>query len=126
MNLTVDPRAPIPLYAQVVDQIGNKILSGQMQPGEALPSVRQLGQALEINSLTIQKAYKILEAKELIEIKRGVGAFVRGDVDALPDRERVARLRARLEPVVRLAVSLKVDRARFAELTDELWPEDES
>jgi len=125
LNLSVDPQASVPLYAQVVEQLSHMILGGTLRPGEALPSVRQLGQQLEINSLTIQKAFKLLETRGLIIIRRGVGAFVSDDLQVMPEAERLQLLQRQLEPAVRLARELRIARRQFDRMADTLWKKEE-
>ena len=55
MHLQVNPQSSVPLYAQIVEQVRNQILSGILQPGSALPSVREISELIEVNSLTIQQ-----------------------------------------------------------------------
>src|SRR4051812_3468537 len=100
---SVDPSHSIPLYAQLVGQISHKILGGDLSPGETLPSVRQMADTLEINSLTVQKTYKILEMNGLVEIRKGVGAFVSEKVPAMSSREKDKLLQKELTPALRLA-----------------------
>ena len=66
----------VPIYRQIVDEIVKQIDRGQIQFGEQLPSVRQLGQELGVNPMTISKAYSMLESQSIVERKRGVGMIV--------------------------------------------------
>lgn len=65
-----------PIYEQVRDGLRQLLVTGAIQPGEKLPSVRQLASQLAINPNTIQKAYKDLETEGFIYSKRGKGSFV--------------------------------------------------
>jgi GntR family transcriptional regulator len=99
MIYKIDPHSPTPIYAQVVELFKNLILSGGISAGESLPSVRQLAGQLEVNSLTIQKAYKQLEAIELIVIKKGVGAFVNQEIKELNADQKLHHIKSGLRPV---------------------------
>ncbi|MFW7381025.1 MAG: GntR family transcriptional regulator [Oligoflexus sp.] len=121
MNLVINPQAPLPIYAQIIEQIRDLIFGGQLKPGDTLPSVRQLAESLEINSLTIQKAYKGLEASGLIAIKKGVGAFVREDVQTSLDSDKLKLIRDDLRPLVKKAKALNVKQSEFNSIVDELW-----
>jgi GntR family transcriptional regulator len=59
MRLQVNPHSSTPLYAQIVDQMRNLILSGSIAAGSPLPSVREISEMIEVNSLTIQKALSV-------------------------------------------------------------------
>lgn len=60
MLIRIDARAPEPLYQQVRDQIVAGIATGELEPGQALPSVRALASDLGINLHTVNKAYALL------------------------------------------------------------------
>lgn len=121
MNLLINPQAPLPIYAQIIEQIRDLIYGGQLKPGDTLPSVRQLAESLEINSLTIQKAYKGLEAAGLIAIKKGVGAFVRDDVQMTSAQDKAEILRDDLQSLVKKARALSFDKSELLTIIDELW-----
>lgn len=72
----LDPNQSKPIYEQVIFNIKKQILQGILSPGEQIPSVRALAQSLGINPNTIAKAYKDLEAQEVIVTVKGRGSFV--------------------------------------------------
>jgi GntR family transcriptional regulator len=61
MRITIEPDAPAPLFAQLIEQIKEGVANGKLQPGDALPSIRQLATDLELNNKTVAKAYQLLE-----------------------------------------------------------------
>ena len=65
-----------PIYAQLVDGFREQILAGVLQPGDKLPSVRELAAQLAINPNTIQRAYRELEQTGLVASVAGKGSFV--------------------------------------------------
>lgn len=65
------------IYAQVFDGFREQIARGILQPGEKLPSVRELASSLAINPNTIQRAYRELEVQGWISSVPGKGSFVR-------------------------------------------------
>lgn len=76
--LHLDYRDAHPIYTQIVDNFCTQIAAGILQPGEKLPSVRELATQLSINPNTIQRSYRELEAKGVIETLPGKGCFVCG------------------------------------------------
>ena len=72
----LDYRDARPIYSQIVDGFWEQIAAGILQPGDRLPSVRELATALTINPNTIQRAYRELEAMGLTESIAGKGSFV--------------------------------------------------
>jgi GntR family transcriptional regulator len=61
MEITIDIDDPVPQFEQLIEQIKAAITAGVLKPGDALPSIRQLANDLELNSKTVAKAYKLLE-----------------------------------------------------------------
>ena len=70
---TEDPR---PYYRQIADEIQRAVSVGVLKPGEALPATRQLADDLKLNANTVQHAYRTLVQDGVIEMRRGLGAFV--------------------------------------------------
>jgi GntR family transcriptional regulator len=80
MRLRIDPLSEIPIYRQIVNQVRHLILSGNLDAEAQLPSSRNLGMELNVNMLTVQKAYKELREEGLIYNRRGEGSYVLGDL----------------------------------------------
>lgn len=93
--ITVDLRDKKQLYEQLVDNIKNLILTGELKADEKLPSVRSLARELGINPNTIQKAYSELERCGVILTLPGRGSIVVAQVEDLK-REQLAALTEKL------------------------------
>lgn len=93
--ITVDLRDRKQLYEQLVDNIKNLILTGELKADEKLPSVRSLARELGINPNTIQKAYSELERCGVILTLPGRGSIVVAQVEDLK-REQLAALTEKL------------------------------
>ena len=76
MEIVVSNKASQPLYEQIASQIKAAIISGELQAGEAIPSVRSLAKSLQISILTVQKAYATLQEDGFIETTAGKGCYV--------------------------------------------------
>ena len=85
----LDYRDARPIYNQIFDGIREQILAGILQPGDKLPSVRELAGELAINPNTIQRAYRELEADGWIGSMAGKGSFVCGAPTADQEREKL-------------------------------------
>ena len=72
----LDYSDPRPIYAKIMDGFREQIAAGVLQPGEKLPSVRELAAELTINPNTIQRAYRQLEMEGWIVTMQGKGCFV--------------------------------------------------
>ncbi len=68
-----------PIYSQLAEKIKKEILSGKLNPGDKLPSVREMGLQVNVNPNTVQRTYRELEGMEIVETKRGQGTFVTED-----------------------------------------------
>ena len=93
--ISVDPRDPTPIYAQLERGLRAAMATGRLQPGDQLPTVRQLAVDLRVNANTVARVYAELERSGAIETRRGVGSFIRATpAEAHPPRDRDRRLRA--------------------------------
>ena len=76
MEITIDIDDAVPLFAQLIGQIKQAVLSDKIRPGDALPSIRQLANDLDLNNKTVAKAYSLLERDSVIQTKGYRGTFV--------------------------------------------------
>ena len=76
MNLIINNSSMTPIYEQIVMQMKDKIISGQLKPDVMLPSVRTLSKDLRISALTVKKAYDAMEQEGYIVTVHGKGSFV--------------------------------------------------
>src|SRR5262249_31565937 len=83
LRAAIDPSSPVPLHAQIAEAVQLAIATGELSPGEQLPTVRQLSVELRVNSNTVARVYAELERVGVLETCRGRGTFVR-------DRPRVS------------------------------------
>lgn len=94
IRLTIDPRDPVPIYAQLEREIRIGIATGSIKPGDQLPTVRQLAVDLRVNANTVARVYLGLEREGVLVTKRGVGTFVAEEVPPkaqAPHRDRALR-----------------------------------
>jgi len=82
MQIAIDIEDPVPLFAQLIGQIKNAVLRDSLRPGDALPSIRQLANDLELNNKTVAKAYRLLERDSVIQTKGYRGTFVHPNAKA--------------------------------------------
>lgn len=82
MEITIDIDDPVPLFAQLMGQIKQAVIAGELNPGEALPSIRQLANDLELNNKTVAKAYRLLERDSVIQTKGYRGTFIHPEARA--------------------------------------------
>lgn len=75
-NFTLDFRSGVPSYVQIVDQVQALLASGELKPGDQLPTVRQLASELRVNFNTIARAYRMLDEAGLISTQQGRGTYL--------------------------------------------------
>ena len=82
----------LPIYAQLMDTLKRRIITGRYLPGEKLPSVRELAAEAGINPNTVQRAFSELEREGLIYTQRATGKYVTENADEIKSaREALAR-----------------------------------
>jgi len=111
VDLIISNSSNRPIYEQITTQIKELILTGELQPGQKLPSIRALANGLRISAITTKRAYTDLEAQGFIETVQGKGSFVTGGNVELLREERRRQIEQRL---MRL-----VDDARSADIGDD-------
>ena len=82
MEIMIDIESSTPLFTQLIDQVKDAIQLGELQPGDPLPSIRQLARDLDVNAKTVAKAYRLLERDSVIQTKGYRGTFVHPDAKA--------------------------------------------
>lgn len=91
MFTDLDFRSHIPIYVQLVERVKQLIATGGLQPGDQLPTVRQLASELRVNFNTVARAYRLLDESGVISTQQGRGTYV---LEAPPPGDAV-RLRQR-------------------------------
>jgi DNA-binding transcriptional regulator YhcF (GntR family) len=64
------------IFRQIADNVANQILSGELEAGDRLASVREMAEALEVNPNTVQRSYTWMMDQEWLINKRGIGFFI--------------------------------------------------
>jgi GntR family transcriptional regulator len=80
----IDRRSGVATYVQIVQQTKQALRLGLLEPGDKLPTAREVVEATAINPNTVLKAYRELEREGLVEARRGLGTFVRKSLGTAP------------------------------------------
>jgi GntR family transcriptional regulator len=91
VEFSIDPKSGVPFYRQIIEQVKFGIARGVLEPGDRLPTVRQLAVDLSVNPNTVIRAYRELEIEGVLDSQQGSGTFVsdrRPEIDAL-ERQRM-------------------------------------
>lgn len=111
-TLIIQPSAAEPIFRQIAEQLRRFVVSGQLAPGEVLPSVRDVAEFHAVNPMTVSRAYSLLEAEGLLQRLRGKGmAVAQVHGRPRPQEERLALLDAQLQAVARQADELELPAA---------------
>ncbi|MFD3946326.1 GntR family transcriptional regulator [Streptomyces sp. NPDC058579] len=84
LEYRIDRRSGVATYLQIVQQTEQALRMGLLEPGDQLPTAREVVEATAINPNTVLKAYRELERAGLVEARRGLGTFVRATLGAAP------------------------------------------
>jgi GntR family transcriptional regulator len=121
MYLSLDHKSSTPLYLQLKEQLHLAVATGVLQPGDQLPTVRDLAVRLRVNPNTVARVYRELQAEGLFASRQGSGTFVADDAVSVGHAEAQSILRQRLADAASLAHSLDLSAAELRRLTDDAW-----
>ena len=100
-----------PIYEQIYTQFKSAILSGELAPGQALPSIRQLAKDLRISVITTTRAYDELEKDGFLDRVPGKGCYVAEKNLALVREAQLREIETHMKRVVELAAPCALDEA---------------
>jgi GntR family transcriptional regulator len=107
----INPSSGVPIYRQLMDQVRTLIGAGRLTEGAMVPSVRQIAEGLQINPMTVSKAWSLLERDGVLERVRGQGMRVLAAAKPRATvKERQQALQPLLEQVVIQAAQLSLSR----------------
>jgi GntR family transcriptional regulator len=125
MKIIISGSSQEPLYEQIASQIKNQIIMGDLEPGDALPSIRSLARELQISVITTKRAYHELEKDGFIETVGGKGSFVSGENKELYREKRLRMLEEKLSEVIAESRHLGISRKELKDMLDILDKEGE-
>lgn len=108
MELIINNSSEIPIYEQIVSQIKNYIITGELKSGDALPSLRFLAKELRISVITTKRAYEELENQGFIESVPGKGSFVANKSSQILREEQLRLVEEELLKVVDIAIKSNI------------------
>ncbi|MBQ9767457.1 MAG: GntR family transcriptional regulator [Lachnospiraceae bacterium] len=119
MIIRLDMASEVPIYVQLRNAVVVGIGKGELQPGEGLPTVRQMAEDLGVNTMTVNKAYGILKNEGFIEIDRRHGARV----NPKEDKFGVFREKAEEELLLLIAEATVrgIEKKEFLELCEKVY-----
>lgn len=108
MFIRVNSNSSEPIYEQITHQLREKIINGELEPGEMLPSIRIMAKDLGISVITTKRAYEELEKEGLVESVGGKGTFVSARNREFIREKRVHQMEEKLSEVIRESKMLNI------------------
>ena len=123
MNINISNTSTIPLYEQIQTQIKTQILNGILQPGEGLPSIRNLAKELKVSIITTKRAYEELEKDGFIQTVVGKGTFVSNQNTERLKEITLYNLENKLEEIIKQAKSVGITLEEGIEIFKSIYEE---
>ena len=116
----IDAMSRVPIYEQIIEQLERFIMTGSIKEGDQIPSVRNMSIELNINPVTILKAYSELDSRGLIHSVPGRGYFVCENAKAILAENRMGRLDELSEIVSEMAL-LGIPKDKITEIVNKAY-----
>ncbi|MCE5173491.1 GntR family transcriptional regulator [Paenibacillus profundus] len=110
MKIIISNASSDPIYMQIMNQIRQSILSGELRAGDSLPSIRQLAKDLQISVITTKRVYEELEKEKLIDSVVGKGSFVSGANKDFIREQRMKQLEEKMLDIIRESKELSMSQ----------------
>ncbi|MFR5601004.1 MAG: GntR family transcriptional regulator [Lachnospiraceae bacterium] len=124
MYIKISNSGDKPIYEQILIQIKQAILAGELMPGDSLPSLRFLAKELKISVISTKRAYEELEREGFIESVPGKGSFVADQNRELIREEQLRRVEGHLQEAVDTAKMSGIPLEELHQMLDTLYEED--
>ena len=119
MRIYISPKDGVPIYLQIVQQVRRLAASGELVPGEELPSIRSLADSLVINPNTVARAYRELESAGIVSSSRGLGTYITETSLSTAHSERRAVLAERIDALILESLQMRIPFEEVVELMRE-------
>ena len=121
MKIIIQPKGTLAIYEQIVNQLKNAIVTGELKTNEALPSIRALAGDLQVSVITTKRAYEELEKEGLIRSVAGKGFYVcEYNMDFLREKQ-LMMLEQRLTEVIQDAKNAGLEKTELLEMVEALY-----
>lgn len=125
LEIVVSNKISRPLYEQIADQIKAAVMSGDLESGDVIPSIRGLAKSLHISVLTVQKAYATLQDDGFIETTAGKGCFVSSINQEFYLEEQQKKIEEKFTEAISIARASGIDIEKMHSLLECLYSEEE-
>lgn len=121
--INIDVTSSTPIYAQIVDGVKEGILKGLFEPGEKLPSVRDMAKMMTLNPNTVQRAYKELERQKVVVKARGRGTFISENYKPRKDKDKLSKVKETFKKGIIDAFYMGISKEELIEIVKSLIEE---
>ena len=118
MNIVISNKDDRPIYEQITSQMKNMILSGKLEEGSQLPSIRALAKDLRISVITTKRAYEDLERDGFIITVAGKGSYVAENNSAVLKEEKMKQLEENVRRLIEEAYNSGISKEEVKEIFD--------
>lgn len=125
MQIIISNSSKEPIYEQIYAQIKKLILTGELQEGQSLPSMRQLAKDLEISVITTKRAYEELEKNRLIYSIVGKGSFISEQNMEMVKERKMKAIEEKLVVAIQNSKEMGISLAELKEMLTLLYTEGE-
>ena len=116
VDIIISSNTNMPIYEQITSQMKGMIMRGELEAGEAIPSMRAMAKALHISVITVQRAYEDLQRDGFIETTVGRGSFVSARNKDFYQEEQQRRAEEHLQQAAQIGRSCGIGVEKLAEL----------
>ena len=124
MEIIISSNTSKPIYEQITSQMKAMIMSGELQTGDPIPSMRALAKSLHISVITVQKAYEYLHRDGFIETTVGRGSFVSAQNKDFFQEEQQRRAEEHLQEAADIARSGGIPLSKLVEILTMFYKEE--
>jgi GntR family transcriptional regulator len=120
-QLALDESSDVPIYQQIINHFEKAILTGNLNPGDFLPSVREFSMKHQVNPNTVSKAYQMIQGLKLVESVRGLGLKVTPIDHRYSDKRKREILISSIDALIDTGMSLQISKeALLQEIKDRM------
>ena len=125
MEIIISSNTSKPIYEQITSQIKAMVMSGELQTGDPIPSMRSLAKSLHVSVITVQRAYEDLQRDGFVETTVGRGSFVSAQNKDFYQEEQQKKVEEHLQTVAEIGRMSNIPLEKLKELLSMFYTEEE-
>ena len=125
MEIIISSNTGQPIYEQITSQIKAKVMSGELQTGDSIPSMRALAKSIHVSVTSVQKAYEDLQRDGFIETTVGRGSFITANNKDFYQEERQRQMEEHLQEAAEIARTSGISLGKTIDLLTMFYQEEE-